>query len=350
MKILVISPAWIGDAVMAQSLYKQLKKNDPQSHLTVLVPQDIAPLITLMPEVDHFIPTTFSSGRLQLKARLTIAKSFQGQFDWAIILPRSLKSALIPWLARIPKRTGWHGEGRYFMLNDRRTGIKKFSKMVDRYQALGQSLSNDLPPLYPQLQIAVQNQKGIIKQFKLSIEKPVIALCIGAAYGPAKRWPHSYFAKLAQLCIANSWQIWIFGSGNEKHLAQAMMEALPVSIHNEVQNFTGKTTLLESVYLLANAWQVVTNDSGLMHIAAALTLPMVCIYGSSSPIYTPALNTKAIILHTKLSCQPCFQRQCPLKHMQCLYQITPEQVLIQLQNQQKDLNQPPYPSKVPVAF
>lgn len=329
MRLLVVFPAWIGDAVMAQSLLKQLKKTAPQSHISVLTPQSIAPLVALMPQADSILETDFGHGGLQLKARWHLGQKLSKQFDHAIVLPNSFKSALIPWLAKIPKRTGWHGESRFIVLNDRRRGRQRFERMVDRYQILATPAKQPLPKLHlqaPELVLDIQTRQSILTKYPVTTQKPIIALCPGAAYGPSKRWPAASFARLADYCLQQNWQVWVFGGQAERQLALNIQHDLHNPAHADFHSFAGQCQLKDSIYLLSLASQVVSNDSGLMHITAALSRPLICIYGGSSPTYTPPLTDDKTILSTELACQPCFKRKCRFNHYHCLQEITPEDV------------------------
>ena len=327
-KILVVGPAWVGDMVMAQSLFKLLKSRNPQVEIDVLAPAWSLPLIVRMPEVSKSIVMSLGHGQFNLRERYRIGKSLRAnKYDQAILLPNSFKSALIPFFAEIPKRTGWIGEFRYLFLNDaRRLDKERYPLMIERFMALGLAPGEELPTPYPVpgLEISKEVQAQTLEKYQLgSPSKPILALCPGAEFGPAKRWPENYYADVANQKLNEGWDVWIFGSAKDMPVAEAIMAATQ---HRAV-NFSGKTRLEEAVDLIALATAVVSNDSGLMHIAAALQKPLVAVYGPTSAGFTPPLNADAKVLTLKLECQPCFQRECPLKHHRCMKELTPQVVI-----------------------
>lgn len=331
--ILVVSPAWIGDMVMAQSLFKVLKRKQPAVHIDVLATRGSEGLFRRMPEVRHHIAHSLEHGQLAWQARQQLGYQLrQFHYQQAIVLPNSWKSTLIPFWAQIPHRTGYLGEMRYGLLNDARPLNKLvLQQTVTQFAALGLSLTDpkwgQWAP-YPQLS---PGQIDYVLQ-RLQLTRPVpplLALCPGAEYGPAKRWPLEYYAIVAKRQIAQGWQVWIMGSPLESSIA-ARIQALSGDTGDKCINLCGQTSLTDVIDLLSLVQVVVTNDSGLMHIAAALNKPMVAIYGSSSPGKTPPLSSKAQVLYLGQQCSPCFQRHCPKKHLQCLRDIKPELVLHKL--------------------
>lgn len=325
-KILIIGPSWVGDMVMAQTLFKLLKQANPTVQLDVLAPNWSLPVLQRMPEITNLIELPIAHGEFGLKTRVKIARELKGQnYTQAIVLANSWKSALIPWLARIPLRTGWLGEMRWGLLNDVRFLNKKaLPKMVQRYAALGVPRNAKLPDLpTPKLNSPAETVAAVLEKFSIDLSKPILALCPGAAYGPAKRWPEDYFAKIAQQRIAAGWQVWFFGSNADS----IVIESIRMQINSETISFAGKINLMETIDLLSASNAVVTNDSGLLHIAASLDKPLVAIYGSTSAEFTPPLGTKSKIMQEQLACRPCFKRECPLRHMNCMYAIKPERVL-----------------------
>jgi len=328
-KILIVGPAWVGDMMMVQVLFKLLHQQNPNCELHVLAPKWSEALLSRMPEVKKSIVLPFSHGQLQLKKRFQFAKQLRAEkYDQAIVLPNSLKSALIPYWANIPKRTGWIGEYRFGLLNDaRRLNKKLFPKMIDRFAALAFPCNTLLPanlPI-PSLQIKKENIDVALQQYDLisSAKNKILALCPGAEFGPSKCWPAKYYAQVANQKLNEGWSVWIFGSANDRVIA----EEIQMRTERRCTNLAGKTVLSDAVDLLSLATVVVTNDSGLMHIAAALDRNVIAIYGSTSPDFTPPLSDKAKILKLNLDCQPCFQRQCPLKHHNCMKLLLPAMVL-----------------------
>ncbi len=325
-RILIVAPSWVGDMVMAQTLLIRLKQLYPDSLIDVLAPAWVLPLVEHMPQARRGIANPFGHGQLRLMERYRFARQFRDQYDWAIVLPNSLKSALIPWFAGIPKRTGFVGELRYGLLNDARKLDKAaYPLMVERFALLAEPAGNPVhrPAGLPHLQVTAEETALARQTLQLSDSRPVIAFCPGAEYGPAKRWPTGHFAELAQQLVAAGKQIWIFGSAKDAELGAAICAQQP----EHCVNLCGKTNLSQALALMQAVDHVVTNDSGLMHVAAALGKPLTAIYGSSSPQFTPPLSNQAKIVSLNLSCSPCFKRECPLGHMDCLNKLTADQVL-----------------------
>jgi len=326
-KFLIAGPAWVGDMVMAQSLYMGLHQRYPDVLIDVLAPAWSGPILKRMPEVRRHIEMPLGHGEFGLAARYRLGRTLRSEhYDQAIIIPRSLKAALTPFFAGIPKRTGYKGEMRFGLVNDMRPLDKSvLSQTVQRYVALGLGRDEDLPPEQipqPKLDIDPQNQQRLLTVFSLNQEKPVVGFMPGAEYGLAKRWPPEYFAELAQKLIAHGKQVWLFGSAKDQPVCQQILAAAGEG----VVDLSGKTKLEDVVDLIAMTEQVVSNDSGLMHIAAATGRKIVAIYGSSSPGYTPPLTAKAEVIYLGLECSPCFERECPLGHYDCLRKIDVERV------------------------
>ena len=323
--ILIVAPAWIGDAIISQPLLTLLARRDPRPDIEVLAPPWVAPVYERMPEVADVIAAPFAHGELALAARRSVARELSKRgHAQAIVLPNSLKSALVPWFAGTPLRTGYVGEQRYGLLNDRRRLDKAaLPRLVDRFAALaappGAALPQPLPD--PSLSIDAVAQATVLRKLALSHGTPIVALCPGAEYGPAKRWPAPYYAQIASNALREGRQVWIFGSPKDAEIGRAIAESAPGTI-----DLTGRTTLIEAIDLLALADVVLTNDSGLMHVATAVGCRVVALFGSSTPLYTPPLSPRATTISLKLACSPCFERTCPLGHMNCLNQLKPERV------------------------
>ena len=298
-----------------------------------------------MPEVTHALAMPLAHGQFNFSARVVLGKTLRAEsYDQTILLPNSWKSALIPFFANIPLRTGYVGECRWGLLNDARRLDKAVLTMtVQRFVALGLPATTSLPPECPtpSLSISPDQQVKVIEKFDLSTMfskvseseapqalQPILALCPGAEYGEAKRWPVEHYAEVAKQKLAEGWQVWLFGSEKDKASA-AQINTLA---SNACLDFTGRTALAEAVDLMSLADTVVSNDSGLMHVAAALDKNLVALYGSSDPGFTPPLNAKAQIMSLKLSCSPCFKRECPLGTLACLRDIIPDAVLKLIQN------------------
>ncbi len=326
---LVVGPSWVGDMVMAQSLFILLRQNRPDEVIDVLAPSWSEPLLARMPEVRRAITMPVGHGQLQLRQRLALGKTLRAEgYARAILLPNSLKSALVPWFARIPQRIGWRGEWRYGLLNDvRRLDPQRYPLMVQRFAALafpeGVLLPEPLP--WPRLRVDAASTAALRQQHGL--EKPFVALCPGAEFGPAKRWPAAHYAAVAAAFMHRGLGVALFGSANDQPVARALLDALPDTLRQRCVDLTGRTRLADALDLLAAAQLVVSNDSGLMHAAAALERPLVVLYGSTSPGFTPPLARRVQILQLAVDCGPCFRRECPLQHLKCLRDLAPGQVL-----------------------
>jgi heptosyltransferase-2 len=325
---LVVSPSWIGDAVLTHPLLVRLKARDSQGAIDVLAPAWASAVYGRMPEVRRTIAFPFGHGELDLGGRRRFAKSLP-RYDRAVVLPGSLKSALVPWFAGIPVRTGWRGEMRYGLLNDlRRLDERELPLIVERYAALaqpaGEPLERPLPP--PRLAVDAARGEATAAKFGLGGDTPVLALAPGAEYGPAKRWPARHFAELARAHAVRGYRVWLVGSAKDAAITAEVASLAGVA----VADLAGRTSLDEAIDLLSLAARVVSNDSGLMHVAAALDRPLAAVFGSSSPAYTPPLSPRARVISLNLDCSPCFQRDCPLGHTNCLEKLDPAQVLAAL--------------------
>jgi len=337
MKVLIIGPSWVGDMVMSQSLYITLKQQHPDAIIDVMAPAWCKPILERMPEVNKAIEMPLTHGQFAFFKRRQLGKMLRkDSYDQAYILPNSAKSALIPFFANIPKRTGWTGESRYGLLNDIRGNKKSFQYMVERYVALAfpkkemldsSSLGGleQLPT--PSLFIDIEKQQQTIEKFSLTQAIPTIGLCPGAEFGPSKRWPEEHYAAVANEMINQGHQVFLFGSAKDKPVTEKIKALVTAKNQNKVYNLAGNTNLVEAVDLLAACQTVVSNDSGLMHIAAAVGCQVVAVYGSTSPKYTPPLAKHVQIVHTDIDCRPCFKRTCKFGHMECLTELAPKKVL-----------------------
>ncbi|MDG9669167.1 lipopolysaccharide heptosyltransferase II [Hahella sp. CR1] len=329
MNILIIGPSWVGDMVMAQSLFKVLVRLYPNAQIDVLAPGWSRPILEAMPEVRDAIDMPVDHGKLMLKARRELAVSLKAKdYAWSIVLPNSLKSALIPWFSSIPRRTGWRGEMRYGLLNDiRKLDKEQLPLMVERFVALaydnGEADLSRIPN--PELKPNAQLTADVCAKYAVDADgAPVLGLCPGAEFGAAKQWPAEHYAAVARHYLQKGWRVWLFGSTNDKPVCEEIATA---SGSVGVMNFAGLTTLQEAVALLSLTSRVVSNDSGLMHVAAALGSPLVAVYGSTSPDFTPPLTEHKQIVRLGLDCSPCFERTCPLGHYNCLKQLPAQQVI-----------------------
>jgi len=328
-KYLIIGPSWVGDMVMAQSLFIDIKQRQPDALIDVLAPAWTAALIDRMPEVNNLVAGNFNHGKLSLGERISLAKSLRSShYTHAIILPNSLKSALVPAIAKIPTRSGFIGEQRWWLVNDIRKLDKKVIPMtVQRFISLGLEKGapvRDIKSIpVPLLQVEPDQVAQVLKKNSLNAEQSILVLCPGAEFGASKQWPARYYADVAQHYLNQGWQVWLMGSKNDIETCSSIDE-LPSS---KCRILAGKTTLPEAIDLISLSSMVVSNDSGLMHIAAALQKPLVAVYGSTDPGHTPPLSTNHAIARLGLDCSPCFKRECPLGHLDCLHKLLPSNVI-----------------------
>ncbi|MDV7212092.1 lipopolysaccharide heptosyltransferase II [Azotobacter beijerinckii] len=334
MNILIIGPSWVGDMVMAQTLLVCLKQRHPDCAIDVLAPDWSRPILERMPEVRRALSFPLGHGVLDLATRWRVARGLRGQYEQAILLPNSLKSALVPLFAGIPRRTGWRGELRFGLLNDiRRLERNRYPLMIERFMALAYAPGAELPQPYPRpaLRIDPQSRAAALEKFALNLDRPLLALCPGAEFGEAKRWPAEHYAAVAEAKLRAGWQVWLFGSKNDHPVGEAIRAALAPELREATANLAGETSLAEALDLLSCADAVVSNDSGLMHVAAALGRPLVAVYGSTSPQFTPPLAEQVEIVRLGLECSPCFERTCRFGHYDCLRALAPPAVLDALQ-------------------
>jgi heptosyltransferase-2 len=320
--ILVVAPSWIGDTILAQPLLALLRRNREAARIDVLAPDWSAPLLARMDEVDAVIANPFRHGEFNLGARRALGRRLaSADYSESYVLPNSWKSALIPFFAGIPRRIGYKGEARYLLLNERhRLDVASHPQLVQRYAALAGPLPAELP--MPKLNSTTAQRLAARLALNLPAESSPIVFCPGAEFGPAKRWPARHFADLAKLVATERQPVWLIGSDKDA----AVGDAIAAAANGAALNLCGRSTLEQAIDLIASASCVVSNDSGLMHVAAALGRPLVALYGSSSPAYTPPLSAQALIISRKLPCSPCFQRECPLGHFDCLNGIAPQRV------------------------
>ena len=334
MKILVIGPSWVGDMMMSQSLYRTLKAQHPDAVIDVMAPAWCRPLLSRMPEVSQALAMPLGHGALALGERRRIGKALRASgYDRAYVLPNSFKSALVPFFAGIKRRIGWRGEMRYGLLNDARVLDKAaFPLMVERYIALAWDTPVDSaqqlpqPLLWPQLQVGDREKIETAAQFQLSAERPLIGFCPGAEFGPAKRWPHYHYAALAQQLIAEGKQVVLFGSAKDRACGEEIIAALPAEARHYCRNLAGETQLEQAVILIARCDAVVSNDSGLMHIAAALNRPLVALYGPSSPDFTPPLSKQVRIIRLITGYHKVRKGDAAQGYHQSLIDIQPQRV------------------------
>ena len=339
MNILIIGPSWVGDSVMAQSLYIQLKKEDPNCNIDVISPPWTACIMERMPQVNRNISSPFLHGDIKLISRNRFGKSLMKfNYDRSIILTNSFKSALVPYFAKIPIRTGWLGEFRYGLLNDiRKLDATKNYLMVEKFVSLSLQDNNySLESLdFPSLTIDLVNQKNVLSKLSIDSSLRSLAICPGAEFGPAKKWPPDYYAELARAYIERGWNILCLGSPNDKETGEKIESFHDLNKENKFYNLIGKTSLNDAIDILDLCDRVVTNDSGLMHIAAAVGTPLVALYGPSSPAYTPPLTDNKKILRKMEGYEKKREGDLDRGYHQSLLAIKPTEVINALEEIQK---------------
>jgi len=323
-RILIVAPSWVGDAILSEPLVAVLREPLGEPIVDVLAPPWCAAVYARMRGIGRIVENPLGHGELGLGRRRALAREIRARaYTHAFILPNSFKSALIPWFAGIPRRIGYAGEGRRALLTEtRRLDRTTSPRLVDRFVALAVPMGRLIPtPPAPVLVPNAANAAAAMRALKLSTHRPIAIFCPGAEYGPAKRWPAEHFIALARRLLEEGYVVWLLGSPNDQAAALPIAAAIP-----GVRDLTGRTDLGTAIDLLSLASVVVSNDSGLMHAAAAVGRPLVALFGSSSPDYTPPLSPLAQIAKIDIACSPCFQRECPLGHFKCMRELDVEVV------------------------
>jgi heptosyltransferase II len=329
-RTLIVAPQWIGDAVMSEPLVAALAARGERIEVAAL--PWVAPVYRAMPDVAAVIELPFAHGRLDLAERRRIGVDLRGRFDTAYVLPNSLKAALLPWLAGIRLRVGYLGERRYGLLNRRLPNPSGRPPMVAYYAALAGVLARHATAapsprdVRPRLALPAATVDAALGAAGV-VAGGYWAFAPGAEYGPAKRWPPEHYAALAHaLHAAHRLPVLLLGSAKEAPLCDAIATAAP----GACRMLAGGLSLVDAIALIGAARGVVSNDSGLMHVAAAFGVPQVAVFGSTSPLHTPPLNARAQVLWLKdelaLDCMPCFDRTCRYGHTRCLTAVAPERV------------------------
>lgn len=345
MRILIIGPSWVGDMMMSQSLYRTLKSKYPDAIIDVMAPAWSHALLARMPEVNKGIEMPVGHGALGILTRYKLGKLLNAyEYTHAYILPNSFKSALIPWFAKISNRIGWRGEMRYGLLTDcRKLNKSDFVKMVERYVALAYPASKiktaqDIPQpiLRPKLSVTTTEIKTKLGQFistqilnelKQATDKCLIGFCPGAEFGPAKRWPDYHYAELAKQLIEAGHRVIMLGSGKDSEIGDNILKYLDAAYKPYCLNLAGKTSLDDAICLIAGLDAMITNDSGLMHIGAALDIPLIALYGPTSPQFTPPLSNNAIIIRLIDGFIKIRKTKTEMGYHQSLIDIIPKQVV-----------------------
>ncbi len=321
--ILIVGPAWVGDMMMAQSLLILLKEKNPDTAIDVLAPQWSLGVLARMPEVRGRIALDIKHNQLGLLKRFRCGKFLRSKsYKQAYVLPRTIKSALVPYFAKIPIRTGILGELRYGLINDIRPLDKSvLDQTVKKYTSFVQASVLLVRTPFPRLKPDQVNQQRLIDLYQIDRNRLIVGLVPGAEFGPAKQWPLAHYTRLAGMVNDIGGRVILFGSGKDRLDGEQISQS-----SSNVLNLCGETTLGDAVDLLSVVDIAVANDSGLMHVAASVGIPLVGLYGSTNPGLTPPLTDKGHVEWLNLECAPCGQRQCPLQHLNCLNQISPERI------------------------
>ena len=320
-KLLIIPQNWLGDIVMSQTLLKRVKSENPNTVIDILVNSTFKSLVERMPEINKAVILDSGHKELGLLKRLNLARRIKGNYDQSIVLSRSIKSALIPYFAKIPIRTGELGESRYILIND----LKKFTKedrrkTAFRYVSMFSKKEEVLDKkYYPSLQSDPENMKILSDKYKLNLDKKIIIFAPGAAFGPSKMWPVEKFKELGEK-LNKDFFILILGSNNEKNIGDKIVT------NKNMINLCGETTITDAVDLIHISEFCVSNDSGLMHLASATNTKSISIYGATSPELTPPLTSNKEIHYRGISCSPCFEKKCKYGHYNCLVDIQADDV------------------------
>jgi heptosyltransferase-2 len=332
-RTLVISPNWIGDAVMAQPLLQLISRLHPERAIDVLAPPSVAPVWRAMIEVDTVLETPFRHGALQLKERWKYGRLLKARgYADAYVLPNTLKYALIPLFAGIERRVGYKGEMRHGLINVMHYDDQPKRPMVPFYAALAEDphapLRANVPR--PSMRVAPETIAQVAARHGIDGDRPLVVFAPGAEFGAAKRWPARHFAALAQVILAQepSTQIGLLGSPKDK---QACDEIVALTGPAGMLNLAGVTKLDEAIALIASARAVVANDSGLLHIASAFNRPVIALYGPTDPDHAPPFSDMARSMSLRLQCSPCKQRECPLGHHDCMEKMEAPMVWRELQ-------------------
>ena len=326
--MLVVAPSWVGDAILSEPLIARVRAAGVEAPIDVVAPPWCGPVYARMRGIGRIIDSPAAHGQFALRERRTLGIALRAaRYTHAYVLPNTWKSALVPWFARIPRRIGYSGEARYGLLTQaRRLDRRALPQLASRYAALA-APPHDAPSREPEAPVLVPDpatRSAAMEALALTRARPVAILCPGAEFGPAKRWPAAHFATLATRLVQDGYAVWIVGSPKDMPVAAQVLATC--ASPRGVIDLCGHTDLGTAIDLMSVASLVVSNDSGLMHAAAAVRAPLVALFGSSSPLYTPPLSDTARIARIEISCSPCFKRECPLGHFRCMRELQPELV------------------------
>ena len=319
-RILVVAQAWIGDIVLSQILYALLKRQQPDTPIDVVAPDWAGALLERMPQVSRRIPLDVRHGQLALWRRWATARRLNAEYQQAIVIPRSVKAALLPWAAGIKKRVGFDSGMRNGLINDSRPRPPDITTRMARL-ASPDSIDPDSIPR-PRLEVDSKKAADVLRKWEIDPNEPIVGLMPGTAYGRAKEWGAGSFARLAATLTERGGRICVVGASKDRPLGEIIARAAP----DRVLNLCGETSLDQAVLLISRLAIAICNDSGLMHIAAAVNTPVIGIYGPTSPDTHPPLTDARKILSARTLCSPCHRRTCPYGHHACMTRITPEQV------------------------
>jgi heptosyltransferase II len=323
--ILIVPYVWIGDFVRCHSVVRLLRQRFPDRPIDMLATTLCAPLADYMPGLRKALVADLPRSRLALAEQASLAKRLKREaYRTALVMPRTWKSTLAPFFAGIPERIGFVGEARFILLNDLRFGERKLPRMVDRCAALALPAGAELPPEWPAPQLQVPPAEAASWRERRGLDgerRPIVAMAPGAV-GPSKRWPSSAYGAVARQLLADDFAVWVLGGPNEKPLAAEIVA------DTQARDLTGHD-LRDAILALASASVAVSNDSGVLHIAAALGTPSIGIFGPTSPWHWAPLNPLQAIIETasELACRPCHKPVCRFGHHRCMREIAPEQVI-----------------------
>ncbi len=331
-KLLVRSTNWIGDAVMTTPAIRSIGHAFPDAEITLLALPWVSDVFGACPHIDRIFIYDKEGRHRGLRGKLQLARDLRREkFDAAILLQNAFEAALITTLARIPVRGGYTTDGRGFLLSH---GVGKQPDIDSRHQVhyyqqmltgLGLDIGEDQLELFVAPERLLTARNALADLFPGQGRVPVVGLNPGAAYGPAKRWPPEKFAELAAILTGKmDCLLLIFGTVADNTAAATICRA--ASRPQQVLDLTGKTDLATAIAYIGCCDAFVTNDSGLMHVAAALHTPTAAIFGSTDHIATGPYSDRAVVLRKSLACSPCKKTHCPEKHFSCMRQISAKEV------------------------